>query len=136
MRKSQFSIDLSKVIEKNNGKVETIVKKVALEIFNGIVLKTPVDTGHLAYNWQMAMSNPITSEIEGVDPTKQSVLGKGKSEIAKWTQSVKNIYITNNVPYAMKIEYYGSKVKAPQGMVRVTLREVNAFLSKAMGEVK
>lgn len=133
MRKSQFTVDLTQAIKAAEDKVETVVKASAFQLFRAIVLKTPVDTGHLAYNWQVSINKPKLEELEGVDPDKSGTISRGEGEVAKWTLTDRSIWITNNVDYALKIEYYGSKIKAPQGMVRISLREFNQmFKGSAM----
>lgn len=130
-RRTQFSIDLEKEIQEAEDKAEDTVKFAVLGLFRAIVLKTPVDTGHLAYNWQVSVDSPETSEKQGVDPEKQRTLDEGQSNIGKWTIKNKSIWISNNVEYAEDIEYGKSKVKAPQGMVRVSLREFDSIFKGA-----
>jgi len=130
-RRTQFSVDMNKAIAKAEGDVELIVQRAVLGLFRAIVLKTPVDTGHLAYNWQVSINSPEGSERPGVDPTKQVTLGDGQGTINKWTTKDKIIWITNNVSYAEEIEYGKSRVKAPQGMVRVSLREFDSVFRGA-----
>jgi hypothetical protein len=130
-RRTQFSVDLSKAIKDVEGDIEVMIRKITLGLFNSIVLKTPVDTGHLAYNWQAGVDTPKVNELPGTDPDKTKVLSDGKANIDKWKLKNTSIWITNNVAYAEKIEYYGSPVKAPQGMVRVSLREFDSIFKGA-----
>lgn len=130
-RKNQFSVDMSKAIANAEGDVELIVQRAVLGLFRAIVLKTPVDTGHLAYNWQVSINNPETGERQGVDPGKKVTLDDGQGTINKWTTKDKVIWITNNVSYAQEIEYGKSTIKAPQGMVRVSLREFDSVFKGA-----
>jgi hypothetical protein len=126
-RKTQFSVDLSKEIENAEKDVEDIVKLSVLGLFRAIVLKTPVDTGHLAYNWQASVDSPESSERAGVDPEKSSTIEEGKTAIGKWSLKNTSIWIANNVEYVEEIEYGKSRLKAPQGMVRVSLREFDSI---------
>ena len=130
-RKTQFSVDMSKAIKNAEDDIETIVKLATLGLFRAIVLKTPVDTGHLAYNWQASVNNVENSVREGVDPDKQRTIEDGEGKINKWTTKDKIIWISNNVHYVEDIEYGKSKVKAPQGMVRVSLREFDSIFRGA-----
>lgn len=131
VRKTQFSVDMDKAINGIEGDIEDTVKLATLGLFRAIVLKTPVDTGHLAYNWQASVSSPNTNEKMGVDPDKEKTLADGKAEIGKWKLENKSLWIANNVTYAEDIEYGKSKLKAPQGMVRVSLREFDSIFRGA-----
>lgn len=131
VRKTQFSIDFDKEVQDAEDKAEDTVKFAVLGLFRAIVLKTPVDTGHLAYNWQASVDSPETNEKVGVDPTKQTTLSEGQANIGKWTLRNRQLWIANNVQYVEDIEYGKSKVKAPQGMVRVSLREFDSIFKGA-----
>lgn len=134
-RRTQFSVDLDKEIQQAQDKAEDTVKFAVLGLFRAIVLKTPVDTGHLVYNWQVSVDSPETKERVGVDPDKQNTLQEGQSNIGKWTLKNKMLWIANNVEYAEDIEYGKSKLKAPQGMVRVSLREFDSVFRGAAMKV-
>lgn len=134
-RRTQFSIDLEKEIKDAQDKAEDTVKFAVLGLFRAIVLKTPVDTGHLAYNWQVSVDSPETGIKQGVDPDKQNTLQQGQADIGKWTLKNKMLWIANNVEYAEDIEYGKSKLKAPQGMVRVSLREFDSVFKGAAMKV-
>lgn len=130
-RRTQFSVDLEKEISQAEDKAEDTVKFAVLGLFRAIVLKTPVDTGHLAYNWQVSIDSPENSERPGVDPEKDKTISEGQSNIGKWKLNNKMLWIANNVEYVEDIEYGKSKVKAPQGMVRVSLREFDSIFNGA-----
>lgn len=134
-RRTQFSIDMDKEIQEAEDKAEDTVRFAVLGLFRAIVLKTPVDTGHLAYNWQVSVDSPETSELIGVDPEKTKVLADGQSNISKWSLKNKSMWIANNVEYVEDIEYGKSKLKAPQGMVRVSLREFDSIFKGAAMKV-
>lgn len=134
-RRTQFSVDMDKEIQEAEDKAEDTVKFAVLGLFRAIVLKTPVDTGHLAYNWQVSVDSPETIEKPGVDPEKTQVLADGQSNIGKWSLKNKSLWIANNVEYVEDIEYGKSKLKAPQGMVRVSLREFDSIFKGAAMKV-
>ena len=115
--------DLRESIKEANNNAEDVVKLATLQLFTKIVNKTPVDTGHLAYNWNMELNSPNLTVKQGTDPQKSATISTGQNNINKFKLGIKQIWITTNVEYAYDIEYGKSKVKAPQGMVRVSLRE-------------
>ena len=102
-----FSGDIDNFIKKTEAKTLIVFKKVSFDVFGRIIRRTPVDTGRLKGNWQ------ITSNIK---------LGK-------------RVFISNNLPYAKRIEDGYSK-QAPMGMVKVTVAEFLPIVQKALRSVK
>tara|TARA_R110002124_G_C8847985_1_gene506106 strand:- start:610 stop:1002 length:393 start_codon:yes stop_codon:yes gene_type:complete len=116
--------------EKNGNK---IFRGTSLSLFGRVVKRTPVLSGRLIGNWQTDVNNPKTVVIE-----RKGVAG-ALSEIAIETDKAKlgdSIYLTNNLPYAKRIEEGHSSIKAPAGMVRVTLLEFERELKKQARAVK
>lgn len=107
-----------------------VLRKVSLDIFSRIIMRTPVDTGRLRGNWQATLDKPANSEIDrlGSGPAlgamTQTVLG---------AESPTMFHLSNTLPYAARIEYEGhSKVQAPAGMVRVTLVEFQSIVEDVL----
>ena len=104
-------------------------KRVALEALTRIVKRTPVDTGFARANWQVA---PTTNEgtVDGTDPGGGGTIAGGLSDINKVRVPFGVIWIFNNVKYIAFLEE-GSSSQAPQGMVALTLRELEGALQAA-----
>ena len=122
-KRTQFLADLRDSINDAKGNAEDVVKLASLNLFKKVVNKTPVDTGHLAYNWNLQLNSPNLTVRSGTDPEKGKTIAEGGKHIESFKLGIKQIWITNNVEYAYDIEYGKSRVKAPQGMVRVSLQE-------------
>ena len=99
-----------------------------------IIDRTPVLSGHLKGNWQPSIGAPETDEVpraskDGGYPKKLvlDILSKLKGD--------ETFYFSNNAPYVLRIEYEGhSSVKAPDGMVRVSIAEVGQIINLAIRE--
>lgn len=130
---AQFRKNLREVSKK---KFPNAVKRfqgdLAARHYSGIVLKTPVLTGHARHNWVVTVEEPWTQEVEGVfggDTTGDAFTGYEiqKMEFARRTLMKadlgETIYISNNAPYITRLED-GYSGKAPAGMVEVTINEV------------
>ena len=114
MSVASFNVDLNKFAKSMDIELETVVRKLAFEIYKGVTQKTPVDTGRAKANWMLgygSINSTITNNttFTAVQPPK----GSGK----------RPIYITNNLPYINKLEN-GSSKQAPTGMVNLTMNEV------------
>lgn len=107
------------------------MRAIAFDLYDGIAHDTPVDKGPLRASLQISRGAPDLSIVR---------LEKGKKMTMAEIQSANNqamaslrpdpnmgkIYITDNMPYAIDIEYGGSKTKAPQGMFRINVRRILA----------
>ena len=115
-------------------------KWIALELYRRIMQKTPVDKGFLRGSW--------TISIGAQDKTaanKQTSAGMGESlspsERAEFMQAVaamnelqigQIIWLNNAMPYVLRIEFEGhSSVKAPGGMVQISINEMKTWLQTA-----
>lgn len=109
-----------------------VVKKVATEALRRVVNKTPVDTGRARSNWMTALNTIPSETVElTADLTREQAsavsINRGLSVIDS-AQPFTTISIANNLPYIGVLEYGGSK-QAPEGMVRVTLAELEAMFA-------
>lgn len=112
-----FTDDLNNFRKLTMAKYEKVKRLSAFDLFSAIVLATPVDKGVLRNNWFAANGTPNTSTTDaGALPG--SVISRIKVELNKVTLD-KDIYFTNNLPYAIPIEFDGHSPQAPNGMVRI-----------------
>lgn len=124
---SSFALDLGSFARKAGQNADKAVKKVCFDLTRAIIFDTPVDTGRLRGNWQASIGIPIGSTLEKTDKGGGDTLTLAMSAI---NNAPKNIfYLTNNLPYAYRVEFEGwSKVKAPKGMVRINFENVKNSL--------
>ena len=92
-----------------------------------VILKTPVDKGRLVANWIPSFGTP--SGVSTLDTASKSEK-VDEVQVDALNSAGKVFFLTNNLAYAHAIEYGHSKVKAPAGMVRVSILEVNSALRK------
>ena len=93
---------------------EKIVRGTLLSLSSAVVKDTPVVSGRLRSNWIPSINAPKSNEV-GVT-SEAGVI----SEISAVVSNIKlgdTFYLTNNLPYAVRIEYGYSK-KFPEGMLR------------------
>lgn len=98
-----------------------IVKKVAMQVLTGVVLKTPVDTGRARGGWQLDIGD-FSGAPDRLDPTGAAVFADAARKLGA-LKFGERVVIGNNVHYITYLEE-GSSKQAPQGMVAVTLAEV------------
>lgn len=119
--------DLKKIAARRKEDLGEIAQAVTIRVGNQIVLQSPVDEGFFINNWNSAIGD-ISYNINA-EENKNGV--RSLSGIAK-TFSVfgtgKVGYLTNSMPYAMRIEYDGWSQKAPSGVVRVNVKKAPSYL--------
>lgn len=120
-----FTLDLSRICAKAQGNTENVVRKVMIETFTKVVLKSPVDTGRFRANWNCAVSNFDASTSEATDKGGRSSISKITTKVAATKIDGAPVYLTNSLPYAKRLEEGYSK-QAPSGMVKLSLLEITA----------
>ncbi len=132
-----FALDLNKAIEKAKDKADLAVRKITIELFSNVILKSPVgnpDTwkypvegyvgGRFRANWNCSIGSPDRSTSEETDKSGSAAIGRVRSEVTKYTLDGRSIYLANSLPYAERLEN-GWSNQAPQGMVRLSIIEIN-----------
>ena len=108
-------------------KMDLAVRKIALEMFRKIILKSPVDTGRFRGNWQIAIGSVPEGTLELDDKTGTATIAKGAAT-ALGINAGDTIYFANNLPYARRLEE-GYSQQAPNGMVALTIQEFQSIVS-------
>lgn len=122
-----------------NKMVDKTMRAVALNTFNGIRRKTPVDTGTARANWNASIGKPdkATFTIPDALPDDSAIATydrqqevQNRQTVRKWNaRTGESAWITNALPYIMRLEY-GYSDQTPEGMVRTTLAETRAQLRR------
>lgn len=117
---SNFNVDLNNFSKKLNINLSQVIRKVSLDIWNGVTRRTPVDTGRARASWNLSeefvnlSTAPETTSNPNAVGKRGLITGKGKT-----------VWVTNNVDYIEFLEN-GSSKQAPTGMVNITLAEAAA----------
>lgn len=118
-----FALDLSKAIEKAKDHAELVARKITLELFSNVILKSPVDTGRFRANWNCSIGSADKSTSAATDKEGSGAIGRMRAEVTKFTLNGQSIFLSNSLPYAERLEN-GWSDQAPQGMVRLSVMEV------------
>ena len=112
---------------KTSAKMDLAVRKIALEMFRKIILKSPVDTGRFRGNWQIAIGSVPNGTLELDDKTGAATIARGAAT-ALGINAGETIFFANNLPYARRLEE-GYSQQAPDGMVALTIQEFQSIVS-------
>ena len=112
--------------------------KPGRKLHDGMDIKAPPGYagGRFRGNWQVTFDSPASGETDRIDKSGAETLAAGGSMIETFKVGmVETIYFTNNVPYAVPLEF-GHSTQAPQGMVRITAREFLPIVNQALRETE
>jgi hypothetical protein len=125
---SGWSIPLDRLARSAGLKLDTVTRKVTLDLFTAVVQKSPVDTGRFKGNWNVSTTTPNVS----VSATVNGARGLTEAQKALGIPAGGIAYLSNGLPYARRLEY-GYSGQAPAGMVRLSVREFRQFVERAVG---
>ena len=147
---TKFELDMDAMIKRTCLKADTIMRKIALDLFLAVIMKTPVavDNGGMARgNWQFSTDAPATAPVTRVDPAGTTVVADVTNKIPGW-DTKKSIFLSNSLPYIRTLEYGffptsprkgegktigGFSRQAPAGMVRISVAEISGQLNRLIG---
>ena len=124
---SQFSIPLDQLAAKIGLDLETVARKSTLQLFTAVAKRSPVKSGRFRANWNVSATTP------NISITDSTVQGRVNVEAAKALMlPVGGVtFMSNGIVYASRLEYGHSK-QAPNGMVRLSAQEFDAYVSRAV----
>jgi hypothetical protein len=101
-------------------------KEINLRLFRAVVFDTPVLEGTLRGNWQPSTTTKAIGVVDVRGRSSGNAAMSAIQDIIEASKMDSTVFLTNNLPYAWRIEYEGySKIKAPQGMVRKNIRRLD-----------
>lgn len=126
----EFTADLKALSEALNVTVATCLRRTALQVHTGVVLKTPVDTGRARGSWGISVGQPgdyVLPEGNYGGAEAVEVARQQQRNLAQVTEEnpYQVVWVYNNLPYIEALEN-GHSQQAPNGMVVLTLAEVEA----------
>lgn len=128
-----FADDVSAFVRKTEAKIETAIRKIAIDVFTEVVLMTPVDTGRARGNWQVAIGSIPSGTLELDDKDGTATIAKVQAD-ALGLKAGQSIYLVNNLEYITALEFGHSK-QAPSGMVRLTVQRWVPIVEKVGREL-
>jgi hypothetical protein len=150
-----FSLDVSKFAETTGRQIQEVHNLLTIDVFNKIIIATPVDTGRLRGNWFPSQLDINFQPRLNEDPSGASATNNIQQTFAK--SKTYRHFLKNPLPYAPVVEFglypnppktpalrqqppgktkNGFSTQAPKGMVRVTLAAFETALNKAVNKAK
>lgn len=143
---ARFRRDLTDFVRKTGISLDLVLRKLALDGFRKVLLRSPVDTGRFRSSWRVAVNGLDDSVAEELPKDTASAAGVSQgsdptpTEIARGNDILSarfgdTINITNNLPYAVPIEE-GHSGQAPQGVLRLSFDELVAEFGAVVDKVR
>ena len=127
---ASFEQQLTEIEQRIERRVSQAVRKIALDVFTGVIQMSPVDTGRFRGNWQVATGQAPSGTVEMTDPSGATVTAQVAGEI-EGMEPGDVIYLVNNLPYAQRLED-GWSQQAPGGMVALTVQRFRPVAEAAI----
>lgn len=124
---NEFMIKLKGLGDATERHVMLYRKRVALDVFSRVILDTPVLSGRARGNWFASLDIPDEHvDLNLFDKSGATTVQNMIRVVnAASSEPFGIIWLTNNLPYILRLENGWSK-KAPQGMVQ---RAITAVMS-------
>lgn len=130
-----FNKQINRFLQESEIDFITFQKKVSFEIFAGVIKKTPVRTGWAQNSWNISVGSvdlTVTPEPEGGAANLAPLFTTlAKVQDIRVDRVGQIIYISNNLSYILPLEE-GSSDRAPNGMVKVTISEVQSQVNSLL----
>lgn len=134
-RTGSFSFQLSRATEAIKEEIIQKQNRIILKLFSAFVLDSPVDKGSFRGSWFVSYGSPNLQFKYDSGETYLSKSAATQMSIDRMVGFLAGfnggvLWITNNQPYAQRLEYGYSK-QAPQGMVRRNIARFNEIAKRA-----
>lgn len=130
-----FSRQLQEFRKKTLERYVRVKRLSAFDLFAAVVMETPVDKGVLRNNWFADIGNGSDETTEEGDKGGQGTIQRIKN-VLDGVDLARDVFLTNNLPYAKPIEFDGHSGKAPEGMVRVNALRWDQIVKRNVRKVK
>ena len=131
---SKFTLDIQAYVAKAKKNPEAVMRSVSLKLFSAIIKSSPVNTGRFRGNWQTTGATPATGLIAGVDVTGAKAVNSAATYITN-SPNWNEFTLTNNLPYAQRLEYGWSK-QAPLGIVGRNVTRFQILINEEAAKVR
>lgn len=126
-----FATELQAFARLAKDRQDKVLRAASLRLFSSIVQATPVDKGVLRNNWYCSLNGPSYQTTTTPAPVGTATIGRIREQLAS-VRFGEDIYLSNNLPYAYRIEFDGWSAQAPSGMVRTNIVNWEAMVADAV----
>jgi len=129
----QFAAQVRRFSNETQAKLDLAVRKITLDVFENVIVMSPVDTGRFRGNWMPAVGSVPSGTVEAVDPSGGSVRARVQG-VTNGVRAGDVIFMVNNLPYAERLENGWSR-QAPAGMVALTVQRFQPIADAVIRQI-
>jgi hypothetical protein len=130
---SIFSAQIGAFVQKTKDNADTVVRKIAFEMFGRVIQKSPVDTGRFKSSWMVSVNSIPSGDPGIIDKSGAPSFAQVDAAVLEM-KAGDTITMTSSLAYARQLEFGWSK-QAPAGMVRLTIGEFQGVVDQAASEL-
>lgn len=121
-----FALDVEAFARKTGTRLDQAARAIKVDLFNGVIRDTRVDTGRLRGNWQTTTGAPATGTVERLDSQPQGADGgAAQMEVMATVKPDTIDFLTNNLPYARRWEL-------ADGMIEKNIVRIDRIVREAV----
>lgn len=119
--------------------VDRTMRGVSIKLFSAVIKSSPVDSGRFRANWQASGISSKLGQVEMFDKSGAKTTAD-VIEYIRTAGTADNFTLSNNLPYAHKLEYGGYSDgpntaggfsrQAPNGFIRVNVTRFQNILDE------
>ncbi|ENU92096.1 hypothetical protein F971_01983 [Acinetobacter vivianii] len=102
---------------------EKLIQDIGMDLIQGVIVSTPVDTGTARANWKASNTPDLRYDLKDQDKSGQGTINKTYVFFSQNAKLGSLIYLQNNLPYIERLEN-GWSDQAPQGMVSTSMNMI------------
>lgn len=125
-----FALDLEKFAAKAGARADAAVGEIVGQLATRLDERSPVKSGRFRANWNYGLGAPDLSTSMATDKAGGATSSRIIAQIPEQASGQVH-YLSNNLPYAMRLENGWSK-QAPQGILSRTVVEFQTFVDEAV----
>ncbi len=136
----KFSADLEKFSKAVGVTLSQSIRRIVIEVSDGLAENTPVDTGRAAGSWGIELDQPGTFEqpesFSGGREAGQAAVKQQQAKLAEFDSSpYRQVWITNNLPYIQSLNE-GHSQQAPVGFVEIQVAQAEANINGILAQAE
>lgn len=127
---------LDSIISKYRNRLTNVPRAACTELSHRVIDRTPVLTGSLQASWWAEKGEPQAVNVTLVNQVRSIPVNR-VAQVVNTLMLGESFTLANGKDYVRPIEYEGkSRLKAPQGMLRISVAEWDQIVNKAGNDAR
>lgn len=131
---ASFQQQLRKFTDGTSRKMDLVFRKIALDMFTEVILRTPVDKGGARANWRVAIGEIPHGTLDLNDVSGQATISAAAAK-AMSLEAGDTIYLANSLPYIKRLMNDGWSQQAPAGAFDLVVQRYRVIAGRAIAQI-